>query len=122
MPELLFLASSATLPCGVEMFTRCLFDAWLEMGASAQILPLGIASAKLHKNQVLVLNLPLVAWKKSLLLPLYALFSAKLHGRQTLVILHEWNDLAWQRRAALRCLLPKNCARRWKSLLKTRPS
>jgi len=102
MFDLLFLVSATANPCGVEMFARCLFDAWLEMGATGRLLPLsesGINSAKLAGTDVLVLNLPLVAWKKSLLSPMLALFSAKLHGKPTLAIVHEWRDLAWPRRA-----------------------
>ena len=102
MFDLLFLASATASPCGVEMFARCLFDAWLEMGAPGQILPLSeskITSEKLPRTDVLVLNLPLVAWKKSLLLPLLVLLLAKLHGKPTLAIVHEWRDLAWPRRA-----------------------
>lgn len=102
MFDLLFLVSSATLPCGVEMFARCLFEAWLEIGAVGELVALsdnGIATAKLRGSDILVLNLPLVAWKKSLFSPLLALFAAKLHGKHTLAVLHEWKDLAWQRRA-----------------------
>ena len=101
MPDLVFLVSTASMQCVVEMFARCLFEAWLETGATGQLVPLlesSLASAKLRNGDVLVLNLPLVAWKKSLFLPFLALLLAKLRGRQTLAILHEWNDLAWQRR------------------------
>jgi glycosyltransferase involved in cell wall biosynthesis len=102
MFDLLFLASATASPCGVEMFARCLFDAWLEMGAPGQILPLSeskMTSEKLPSTDVLVLNLPLVAWKKSLLLPLLVLLLAKLYGKPTLAVVHEWRDLAWPRRA-----------------------
>lgn len=102
MFDLLFLVSATTMPCGAEMFARCLFDAWLEMGQTGRLLhqsESGMNLAKLPDTDVLVLNLPLVAWKRSLLLPMLALLSAKLHGKPTLAIVHEWRDLAWPRRA-----------------------
>ncbi|MGD0639134.1 MAG: glycosyltransferase [Roseiarcus sp.] len=47
----------------------------------------------------LIVNLPVVAWKRALLTPLIALAIARLRGARTIVVLHEWADLHPLRRA-----------------------
>jgi glycosyltransferase involved in cell wall biosynthesis len=49
--------------------------------------------------EALVVNLPVVAWKKALLTPLLALSIARLRGARTIVVVHEWADLHPLRRA-----------------------
>jgi len=50
----------------------------------------------------LVINLPLVAWKRVILLPWLLLLAARMGGKHTVVVLHEWADLNPLRRQALR--------------------
>jgi glycosyltransferase involved in cell wall biosynthesis len=105
----LFLVSPAATPCGVEMFARGAvrfsklngLDAacFALDGHFSEIAPLWTALARVD---ALIVNLPMVAWKRSLLAPALALFLARVRGVRTVVTLHEWADLDWRRRFALR--------------------
>lgn len=104
----LFLVSDTTRPCGVEAFARHLASRWREIGREALICPVSGAPRDLvaiwralGETDALVVNLPLVAWKKVLLTPLLALLLARLRGRKRILVLHEWADLDWRRRLAL---------------------
>lgn len=96
----LVLVSDATATCGVEAFARLTAT---HLGASAEARPLG---APLGDAEDVILNLPVVAWKKRLLAPIIAAAKARLIGRKVTVILHEWADLALARRLSYLPLLP----------------
>ena len=65
----------------------------------------------LEGADALVVNLPVVAWKKALLTPLVALLMARLRSLGAIAALHEWADLKAARRLA--CSLYVLVARRW---------
>ena len=104
----LILVSRAATPCGVEMFARGAvrssrpngFDAtcFTLDGHFSEIAPLWAALARVD---ALIVNLPMVAWKRTFLAPALALFLARLRGVRTIVTLHEWADLNWRRRFVL---------------------
>ena len=94
----LMLISDAESTCGVEEFAR---QTAARVGAATA--PLG---APLDGTDDLVINLPIVAWKKRLLAPVAAAFRARMSGKAVTVILHEWADLALARRIAYLPLLP----------------
>jgi glycosyltransferase involved in cell wall biosynthesis len=100
------LASPSQAPCGVEMFARGLARAAGELGLDSRRVAVagqwGDTPAlwrALGGAAALVVNLPVVAWKKALLTPLLALLIARMRGARTVVILHEWADLHPLRRA-----------------------
>ena len=94
----LFLISDATATCGVEEFAR---QTALHM--SAPVLPLG---HRLAASDDLVINLPIVAWKKRPLAPVTAAARARMKGQGVTLVLHEWADLALARRISYLPLLP----------------
>lgn len=98
----LVLRSDATTVCGVESFTRNL-AARLNGQAQTHVLDgrLGSLSTRLADVDAVVLNFPIVAWKKRLVEPFVAAAFARLKGRQVTVILHEWASLDWKRRLVL---------------------
>jgi glycosyltransferase involved in cell wall biosynthesis len=51
--------------------------------------------------EALVINAPVVAWKRVLVLPLLCSLLARLRGRKVVQILHEWSDLDPRRRVVL---------------------
>jgi len=99
------LTSGSATPCGVESFARGLASALLRSGYDAHRIAAregrsdalrlwrGLAGAS-----DLIVNLPVVAWKCTPLLPLIPLILARLRGARTLLILHEWQDLKAARR------------------------
>jgi glycosyltransferase involved in cell wall biosynthesis len=100
------LASRSQTPCGVEMFARGLARAAGDAGLDSRLVAVsgrwGDAAAlwrALAGAGALVVNLPVVAWKKALLTPLLALAIARLRGARTVVVVHEWADLHPLRRA-----------------------
>jgi glycosyltransferase involved in cell wall biosynthesis len=100
-PPFAVLVSNTRTPCGVEAFARRLAQ---EAGtqARAPILSFDIAGM-LHTVegcQAIVVNLPVVAWKRRLLEPLLAIRAARRQGLKIILILHEWDDLDWKRRLA----------------------
>lgn len=94
------LVSDSPAPCGVEAFARRLATT---AGERASMRPLGAPTAA---ADVLVINLPVVAWKKRPVGPVAAALQARAAGRAVLVVLHEWSDLDWKRRATYAPLLP----------------
>jgi glycosyltransferase involved in cell wall biosynthesis len=101
---LLLISPSAT-PCGVETFARRLAEGRRAQSQPAQILAVSGRAhdlpalwRALRDADSLVLNFPVVAWKKMLLTPLVALIAARLLNRNSLVMFHEWDDLDWRRR------------------------
>jgi glycosyltransferase involved in cell wall biosynthesis len=103
-----FLVSPSETPCGVETFARHLARSWDSAGHGAAQIPVcgrfgevveiwrALASA-----ETLVLNAPVVAWKRVLLVPLLCLCLARLRGCKVVQILHEWSDLDPRRRLVL---------------------
>lgn len=94
----LFLVSDATATCGVEEFAR---QAALHMGAST-----GALGSPAEPADDVVINLPVVAWKRRLLGPIGAAARARAAGQGVTLVLHEWADLALARRIAYLPLLP----------------
>jgi glycosyltransferase involved in cell wall biosynthesis len=104
----LFLVSPSAAPCGVEMFTRRVAETWREIGffetsvqVSGKITDLLHIWTALKGVDALVTSFPVVAWKKVLLAPLMALVLALMRGKQTILFLHEWDDLDWRRRLVI---------------------
>ena len=104
----LFLVSATPTPCGVEMFAR----GRLKSSAANGIDGVGFALngrlgeitslwTALADVDALIVNFPMVAWKRTLLAPALALLSARLRGVRTIVTLHEWADLDWRRRLVI---------------------
>ncbi|QCI63696.1 glycosyltransferase [Phreatobacter stygius] len=105
--RLLVLTSDTTTLCGVEAFARRL-AATAGDRATTHVLDRGIAGLRqaLEAADALVLNLPVVAWKAKLAEPVLAATVARAMRRDVVVILHEWADLDWKRRASYAPLLP----------------
>ncbi len=98
----LVLRSAAKTQCGVEAFTRNLAE---RLGSRAQSHVLDRDFKRLREAirscDCIVLNFPIVAWKKCLLEPLAVAISAKLMRKKVVVVLHEWASLNWKRRLTL---------------------
>ena len=104
----LFLVSPSTTPCGVEMFARRLARTWTDIGLVEESVAirgdvhdifaiwraLGVADA-------VVMNVPIVAWKRVILTPLLAFAAARARGKKTILVAHEWGDLDWRRQLVL---------------------
>lgn len=105
--RMLMLVSDAEATCGVEAFGRHLAAT---AGARAATHVLDRDGAGLRRAlagaDALVINLPVVAWKKKLVEPVTAAGIARSAGRALVLILHEWADLDWKRRASYAPLLP----------------
>lgn len=104
--QALFLGAGAQMQCGVGQFTRLLQDAVeaLEPGTVAS-LTLTASEGSIQKiwNAVgdaatVVVNFPLVAWKRVILKPLLTLAMARLRQRRVVLIQHEWGALHRLRR------------------------
>jgi glycosyltransferase involved in cell wall biosynthesis len=103
-----FLISPSTTPCGVETFARHLARSWDTAGHHVRQIPIrGRASElsdvwhALSNADVLVINGPVVAWKRVLLVPLICIVLARVRGRKVAQIVHEWSDLDPRRRILL---------------------
>ncbi|MEA2839214.1 MAG: hypothetical protein QOF41_544 [Methylobacteriaceae bacterium] len=108
----LFLVSHSKTPCGVETFARHLAKSCNAGGRTARQLPVSGQMRKLRdvwralrSAEALVINAPVVAWKRVLLLPLLCILLARLRGRKVVQILHEWGDLDPRRRLVLSAYL-----------------
>lgn len=102
---MLVLVSDSTTPCGVEAFARRLAEV---SDARTHVMD-GRAAAlgrALEGADALVLNLPVVAWKTKLVEPALAAAVARRRCADVVVVLHEWADLDWKRRASYAPLLP----------------
>jgi glycosyltransferase involved in cell wall biosynthesis len=103
-----FLVSPSETPCGVETFARHLARSWGAAGHDATQIPVCGGSGEIAKvwraltsAETLVINAPVVAWKRVLLVPLLCLCLARLRGRKVVHVLHEWRDLDPRRRLVL---------------------
>jgi glycosyltransferase involved in cell wall biosynthesis len=104
----LFLVSPSRTPCGVETFARHLARSWGAAGHEARQIAISGRMQELPNiwhalinAEALVINAPVVAWKRVLILPLLCVFLARLRGRKVVHILHEWSDLDPRRRFLL---------------------
>ncbi len=100
-PRLHVLRSGSETPCGVETFARRLVEA---AGPRGRGLVLGGSPAPRGPG-ALVVNLPVVAWKRALAAPVLAALGARMRGLSVVVVLHEWDDLDPRRRASYLPLL-----------------
>jgi glycosyltransferase involved in cell wall biosynthesis len=86
------------------MFARRLSEAGRRSGirmTDAELKgPADLASVwrRVGSGTAVVLNLPMVAWKRVIISPLLALLFARLRRRRSVVVVHEWADLDWRRR------------------------
>ena len=102
MTRYLVLRSGAAILCGVEAFSRKLAQHLGPRGRSQELdFDLKSLSRSIASCDAVVLNFPMVAWKKRLVEPLVAAAIARLKGKKVTVILHEWASLDWKRRLAL---------------------
>lgn len=103
--SMLVLVSDSATPCGVEAFARRLAET---AGARTHVLDASASrlAQALEGAEALVLNLPVVAWKKKLIEPGLAAAVARRRCAEVVVVLHEWDDLDWKRRASYVPLLP----------------
>ena len=104
--HVLFLDAGIEMQCGVGQFTRRLAETierlapgttttlslTREAGTPAEIWR-AVGSA-----QNVVCNFPIVAWKRVVIAPLFALAIARLRGRRVILLQHEWAGLHWLRR------------------------
>ncbi|MBN8938745.1 MAG: glycosyltransferase [Rhizobiales bacterium] len=105
--RMLVMISDSTTPCGVEAFARRLASTAGPRATTAVLdRDLGRLRNALGNADALVLNLPVVAWKAKLAEPVLAATLARASRRDVVVILHEWADLDWKRRASYAPLLP----------------
>ena len=107
MARHLILISDAEKTCGVEEFAR---QTALHLGDDGATHVLDADMPNLTRALAgagdVVLNLPVVAWKKKLIAPILASAHARMGKREVTIILHEWADLALARRISYLPLLP----------------
>jgi glycosyltransferase involved in cell wall biosynthesis len=102
----LFLGAGPHMRCGVGQFTRLLCEA-IEESDPGACTTLTLTQREgtvaeiwrsIGSAQSVVCNFPIVAWKRVIFRPLLALALARLRGRRTILIQHEWAGLHWLRR------------------------
>jgi glycosyltransferase involved in cell wall biosynthesis len=102
----LFLTAGPQMQCGVGQFTLRLQETIerLNPGSTAALAltrtegSLAEIWRAVGSAQNIVCNFPVVAWKRVIFAPLLALAIAKLRGRRTILVQHEWAGLHWLRR------------------------
>src|SRR5271154_3764018 len=106
----LFLLTPSKEECGVESFARLLVSAlqndYPDDGYGGPAVPsrwrdLPSVFRKIAAADQIVFSVPLVAWKRLLLLPLVVLLFACVVRCRVNVFMHEWTALHWLRRLAL---------------------
>lgn len=108
------LISASATPCGVESFARLAMkhmeaaepgrhDAFKLTGQPGEI---DVLRRALATHDALIVSLPVVAWKRLILAPLRAMRAARRLGKDVVLVLHEWGDLDWKRRATYVAYLP----------------
>jgi len=94
------------MQCGVGQFTRLLQEN-IESQEPGSTATLNLTSAEGSFREIwravgtahsVVCNFPIVAWKRVIFRPLLALLFARLRGRRTVLIQHEWGGLNRLRR------------------------
>lgn len=98
----LVLLSGASETCGVEEFARQLARR-LPDRSGTWVLGSGVARFldRLHEFDGVLLNFPIVAWKKELARPALIALATRFKRKEVVVILHEWQALDWKRRVVL---------------------
>ena len=106
----LFLLTPSEEECGVESFARLLVsalqkdypdDGYAVLAVSSRWRDLPAVFRKIAAADQIVFSVPLVAWKRLLLLPLVVLLFACVARCRVNVFMHEWMALHWLRRFAL---------------------
>jgi glycosyltransferase involved in cell wall biosynthesis len=106
----LFLLTPSKEECGVESFARLLVSAlqndypdegYAVLAVSNRWRDLPAVFRKIAAADQVVFSVPLVAWKRLLLLPLVVLLFARVVRCRVNVFMHEWTALHWMRRLAL---------------------
>src|SRR5580692_2288002 len=106
----LFLLTPSKEECGVESFARLLVsalqndypdDGYAVLAVSSRWRDLPAVFRKIAAADQIVFSVPLVAWKRLLLLPLVVLLFARLVRCRVNVFMHEWGALHGLRRLAL---------------------
>jgi glycosyltransferase involved in cell wall biosynthesis len=106
----LFLLTPSKEECGVESFARLLVsalqkdypdDGYAVLAVSNRWRDLPAVFRKIAAADGIVFSVPLVAWKRLLLLPLVVLLFACVVRCRVNVFMHEWTALHWMRRLAL---------------------
>jgi len=106
----LFLLTPSKEECGVESFARLLVgalqndypdDGYAVLALSSRWRDLPAVFRKIAAADQIVFNVPLVAWKRLLLLPLVVLVFACMVRCRVNVFMHEWTALHGLRRLAL---------------------
>lgn len=108
------LVSASPTPCGVESFARLVVkhlnarapgrhDSYPLTGQPGET---ALIARALEGHDALIVNLPVVAWKRHILAPALAMRAARRLGKDVTLILHEWADLDWKRRATYLLYLP----------------
>jgi glycosyltransferase involved in cell wall biosynthesis len=102
----LFFVPEAGVPCGVRDYTSKLVSSLRrqplgEAYEEVPVAPLGIGSAarRILRADTIVFSFPLLAWSRTVLLPILLLLLGSATGRRTVLFLHEWSDLHPLRRA-----------------------
>ena len=106
----LFLLTPSKEECGVESFARLLVGAlqkdypdegYAVLPVSGRWRDLPTVFRKILDADEIVFSVPLVAWKRMLLLPIAIALFARITGRRVNVFMHEWAALHRFRRIAL---------------------
>ena len=106
----LFLLTPSREECGVESFARLLVsalqddfpdDGYAVLAVSGRWRDLPAVFRKIAAADSIVFSVPLVAWKRLLLLPLVVLLFARVVRCRVNVFMHEWTALHGLRRLAL---------------------
>jgi glycosyltransferase involved in cell wall biosynthesis len=106
----LFLLTPSKEACAVENFVQKLVGAlqsrYPDQGyeilpVSGRLRDLPFIFRNVAAADHVVFSLPLVAWKRMLLIPLVILLFASVIGTRVSVFMHEWKGLHWLRRIAL---------------------
>src|SRR5580698_5173197 len=106
----LFLLTPSKEECGVESFARLLVsalqndypdDGYAVLAVSSRWRDLPAVFRKISAADQIVFSVPLVAWKRLLLLPLVVLLFARVVRCRVNVFMHEWAALHRLRRLAL---------------------
>jgi len=104
--QALFVGARAQMQCGVGQFTRLLYEAIVKQSpGSCTTLTLTRSQGRFSEiweaigsARSIVVNFPVVAWKRVIFRPLLAFAVARLRGRRVVLIQHEWASLHWLRR------------------------
>src|SRR5258707_14692977 len=110
MRPCLFVVSTSETPCGVEDFalrlTKALqlnepdagYDLLRVSGRWSKLMP---TLRQMAKADRIAFNLPLVAWKRTIVLPWILLLFAFVRRQNISIFLHEWSSLHPLRRLVL---------------------